>query len=63
MRTGEDGFERGKPLKAPLKAVLNKWGFRVVENPPEFRDAEELIDNLTGFSLNNDGKVTFSTTF
>jgi len=60
MRTGEDGFESGRPLKAPLPALLNKWGFRKVDNPPEFRDSEELVDGLTGFELKNSGTVVYN---
>lgn len=60
MRTGADGFSVGKPLKHPLVALINKWGFRKVSNPPEFRDAEEIVDNITGFELRQDGKIVFS---
>jgi hypothetical protein len=59
IRTGEDGFTHGKPANAPLNSLLNKWGFRRVGNPPEFRDAEELIDGITGFGLQQDGTIKY----
>ena len=59
IRTGADGFTKGTPLKAPLKSALNKWGFRSVVNPPEFRDSDELIDNIGKFDMASDGKIKF----
>lgn len=60
IRTGKDGFASGKPAPAPITALVNKWGFRKIENPPEFRDAEEIIDSITRFALHNNGKVHYS---
>lgn len=60
IRDGDDGFKTGRLSKAPVTALLNKWGFRKVTNPPEFRDAEELVDGLEGFELSNDGSVSYS---
>ncbi|MNI89610.1 hypothetical protein D3C73_1470310 [compost metagenome] len=63
IRAGQDGFETGKAANAPLKSIINKWGFRTVENPPEFRDAEELLDGLPNFELKSDGKISYSKPF
>lgn len=58
VRSGSDGFSVGKPLQSPLRG-LGKWGFKLVEPNPEFRDAEEIIDNLDRFSMKNDGTIQY----
>jgi hypothetical protein len=60
VRTGDDGFTKGQPTRAPMSSLINKWGFRKVENPPEFRDSDELIDNITAFEMLPSGKVRYS---
>lgn len=60
IRSGEDGFVKGTATQAPLKALSHKWGFRLVENPPEFRDADEIIDNLGKFEVKQDGTVSYA---
>lgn len=59
IRSGADGFSRGEPIKCPVKALLNKWGFREVINPPEFRDSDEIVDSITGFGQKSDGTIEY----
>jgi len=59
VRNGKDGFAKGTKAQADLSS-LGKWGFRKVEDPqPQFRDAEELIDSLDKFQMDNSGKVKY----
>jgi hypothetical protein len=60
MRSGDDGFKNGKVVQTNLKAIIDKWGFRKIDNPPEFKDADELLDNLDKFSVSNNGMITYS---
>lgn len=60
IRTGEDGFLRGKPLQSTIEGACYKWGFYKVENPPTFRDGQELMDNIGRFNLKFNGLVTYS---
>lgn len=59
IRSGEDGFKIGKAVQTSLKSILNKWGFRKIDNPPEFKDAGELVDNLSNFSLGSNGMILY----
>lgn len=58
IRSGADGFMLGKPCQSPLRG-LGKWGFKTVEPNPEFRDSEEIIDNLDRFSMKSDGSIQY----
>lgn len=58
IRSGADGFVVGQRCQSPLRG-LDKWGFKTVEPNPEFRDAEEIIDNLDRFSMKADGTVQY----
>jgi hypothetical protein len=58
IRSGADGFVVGQPCQSPLRG-LGKWGFKTVEPNPEFRDSEEIIDNLDRFSMKSDGTVQY----
>lgn len=58
VRNGGDGFAKGQAAQADLSS-LGKWGFRKVEPNPQFRDAEEIIDNIDKFSLDNSGVVKY----
>jgi hypothetical protein len=58
IRNGNDGFTTGNATQGDLSS-LGKWGFRKVDPNPQFRDAEEIIDNLDKFSLDNTGVVKY----
>ncbi len=58
VRSGKDGFHTGTKAQSDFRS-LGKWGFRKVDPNPEFRDAEELIDNLDKFSLDNKGVIRY----
>lgn len=59
VRDGDDGFENGTKAITDLSG-LGKWGFRKVDEPqPEFRDAEELIDHLDKFTMDNNGIIKY----
>lgn len=60
IRTGEDHFIRGKALQTTVDGACMKWGFYKVENPPKFRDGQELMDNIDRFSIGNNRMVTYS---
>jgi hypothetical protein len=58
VRNGNDGFKNGVRAQADLPS-LGKWGFRKVDPNPTFRDADEIIDNLDKFQLDNTGVVKY----
>lgn len=60
IRTGEDDFIKGKPLQTSLEGACAKWGFYKIENPPKFRDGQELMDNVDRFSLTQHRTIRFS---
>lgn len=60
LRSGKDGFTEGQPLQTTLSGATAKWGFRKVMNPPEFRDGNELKQNIPNFSMNSDGSIQFN---
>jgi hypothetical protein len=60
IRTGEDDFIKGLPLQTTLDGACYKWGFYKVENPPVFRDGQELMDSVDNFALTNKRTVTFN---
>jgi hypothetical protein len=58
VRSGKDGFSNGTPVQSDFSS-LGKWGFRKVDPNPQFRDAEEIIDNLDKFQLDNNGVIRY----
>lgn len=66
MRSGQDLFQVGKKLIVPLKSLLNKHGFKSVgdsyndlDDQPVFKDAGDIVDNITNFQTYPDGKVKY----
>ena len=60
IRSGEDDFIRGKAIQGTLESACYKWGFYKVDNPPKFRDGQELMDNIGRFSVNHNRIASFS---
>lgn len=64
VKSGEDDYKRGYALQTTLKGACRKWGYYEVENPPTFRDGQELMDNAKNFELRHGimphGKVVYS---
>lgn len=60
IRTGADGFQEGKKAQTSLMAILTKWGFTRVQNPPQFDHADDIIENLDRFQVKSDGSIVFS---
>ena len=58
IRNGNDGFSTGHVAQGDLSS-LGKWGFRKVDPYPQFRDSEEIIDNLAKFHLDSSGIVKY----
>jgi hypothetical protein len=58
VRNGSDGFANGTKAQTDLSG-LGKWGFRKVEPNPQFRDAEEIIDAIDKFHLDNNGVIKY----
>ncbi|MDP4224880.1 MAG: hypothetical protein Q8910_00725 [Bacteroidota bacterium] len=59
MRNGEDGFIKGIKVDAPLRSLINKWGFKEIINPPIFNNGKEISQSLNRFELTDEGKVSF----
>lgn len=59
MRTGMDTFQKGRRVPVPLNTLINKHGFRRVEDAPSFRDAGDIIDNLNRFQMSTDGTLSY----
>ena len=59
IRSGADHFETGTPMQGADVSPLTKWGFRTVENPPEFRDASEIKNSVSKFHIQNTGTVKY----
>lgn len=60
IRSGSDGFQNGTKAQTNLKAIVTKWGFTRVDNPPQLKDADDIVDNLDKFQLKSDGSIVFS---
>lgn len=59
VRSGEDNFSVGNKVHSNIESLW-KWGFRKVENPPNFRDSDEMLQNYNKFQLKSDGSVTYT---
>lgn len=60
IRSGEDDFVKGQGLQCTLNGACEKWGFYKVENPPTFRDGQELMDNVKGFEMTTRKTIKFT---
>jgi len=59
IRHGYDNFMLGKPLNCPIQALIDKWGFNEIENPPHAKDGREISGLITKFELKPNNKVSF----
>ena len=58
IRSGEDGFRKGIKAQSDLGG-LTKWGFRQVQGEARFRDAQDIIDHIDKFQLDNQGVIKY----
>lgn len=58
VRDGGHYFKIGKQAHDGYNSLW-KWGFRKVENPPTFRDAQDIQDNYEAFQMKADGSITY----
>lgn len=60
VRSGADGYKVGSPLQGASDHLFSKFGYRRVDNAPQFRDGAEMAENAHRFELGRGGKATYS---
>lgn len=59
IRNGQDGFKKGVLSPVSIES-LKRYGFRLVDTPPEFETGEDINSNIHRFSLNTSGSIEYS---
>lgn len=59
IRTGRDGFKIGIPYEGAITSLFTKWGFRKVDNPPDLKSSQDIVDSMDKFQIRTDGVIQY----
>jgi hypothetical protein len=60
IRSGNDDFSKGEPIRQHVSSYFTKWGFRpIVDGDATFRDGQELYENIDKFQVAPDYKAKY----